>query len=91
MKRSQKELKRLAEKLLAPEDKEPYYLGEKCICNLRELRQNLDAFSEKEAPWAASWIEYLGDKETAQKIRREPSNFKTLVENRYAEIESYFG
>lgn len=91
MGKSKKELERMAKALLAPQGKNPYYLGDRCICNLRELRQNLGAFSEGEAEWVASWIEYLGDGETAQKIRGEPSNLKSIVMNRYAELKPYFG
>lgn len=87
--KDKKELVRLAKKLLAPQEKNPYYLGDKCVCNLRELRQNMDAFSEREAEWIAAWIEYLGDGETAQKIRGEPSNFKSVIINRYAELKTY--
>lgn len=85
------ELERLAKALLAPLGKNPYYLGERCIANLRELRQNLEAFSEREAEWVASWIGYLGDRETEEKIRGEPSNFKSIIVNRYAELKPYLG
>jgi hypothetical protein len=86
MVKSKKELEKLAKKLLAPEGKEPYYLGNRCVCNLRELHQNLYAFSEKEASQIASWIEYLGDKETAREIREVPSHFKLSITKRYAEL-----
>lgn len=87
--KSKGELERLAKALLEPKDKNPYYLGDKCICNLRELRQNIGEFAEEMAPWLANWIEYLGDNDTAQKIRGAPSEFKTIVVKRYAEVRPY--
>jgi hypothetical protein len=59
------ELYRLATSLFDPTGKNPYYLNRSssgdsdmtiAIKNLSELRDNLDVFNEKEAPWLASWI-----------------------------------
>jgi len=90
MGKDKKELEHLAKALLAPEGKNPYCLGDKRICNLKELRQDIGEFTDKMARWVADWIEYLGDRETAQKIRDEPSNFKSIITNRYAELRPYF-
>ncbi|MBI4344288.1 MAG: hypothetical protein HY555_01745 [Euryarchaeota archaeon] len=79
----------LAKKMFDPVKKNPYYLGERAIRNLRELRQNLDLFTEKEAIWVADWLEYLGDPKTAQKIREKRGDFKAIVINRYAELWHY--
>ncbi len=86
-----KELARLANSLFEPVGKEPYYLNQgKAIRNLSELVENLDAFSETEAPWLASWIEYLGDEETAMRIREMPGAFKEVINERYAELQEFF-
>ena len=91
MKKGKEELERLAKALLAPKDKNPYCLGDKRICNLKELRQNMGEFTEEMAPWVADWIEYLGDRETAQEIKSKPSEFKAIVAKRYAEVMPYRG
>ncbi len=79
--------------LLRPADKNPYYLfrGTDCIGinNLTELKDRIDMFMEDEAEWVASWIEYLGDKETADKIRASPSNFKRIIIERYKELSAF--
>ena len=83
----------IASSLLRPAGKNPYYLlrGTDCIAlnNLAELNEKLDLFEEKEAEWVAAWIEYLGDKETADKIRASPSNFKSIVIERYEELRGF--
>ena len=83
----------IASCLLRPAGKNPYYLlrGTDCIAlnNLAELKEKLDLFEEKEAEWVAAWIEYLGDKETADKIRASPSNFKSIVIERYEELRGF--
>lgn len=91
MKKSRGELEHLAKTLLTPRDKNPYCLGDKRICNLKELRQNIGEFTEEMAPWVAAWIEYLGDRETAQEIKSKPSEFKAIVAKRYAEVRPYLG
>lgn len=91
MEKSRRELERLAKALLAPRGKNPYYLGERAIRNLKELRQSMDLFTEREAAWVADWLEYLGDRDTAQEIRGAPSDFKEIVAKRYAEIKPYLG
>ena len=67
---------RIAKMLFRPVEKNPYYHRGQEIKNLRELMDNLDKFTESEAPWIASWIEYLGDGRTAAKIRQAPDKFK---------------
>jgi len=83
----------IASYLLRPAGKNPYYLlrGTDCIVinNLAELKEKLDLFEEKEAEWVAAWIEYLGDKETADKIRASPSNFKSIIIERYKELSAF--
>jgi len=80
----------VASSLLRPVGKNPYYLhiGTDCIAlnNLAELHDRIDMFREDEAKWVASWIEYLGDTETADKIRAAPSEFKIIICARYQEL-----
>ncbi len=59
------------------------------IKNLSALRDNLDLFTEDEAHWLAMWIEYLGDKETAARIRETPGEFKEIILNRYEELREW--
>lgn len=74
------ELSMLAASLFDPVGKNPYYLNRGdisiAIKNITELRDNLDVFTEGASPWLASWIEYLGDKEAADRIRETPGEFK---------------
>jgi hypothetical protein len=83
----------IARCLFRPAGKNPYYLfrGTECITitNLAELKDRIDTFMENEAEWVASWIEYLGDKETADKIRASPSNFKGIIIERYEELSAF--
>ena len=80
----------MAARVFRPVEKSPYYLirGAECISigNFLDLRDELDLFVEAEAGWLASWIEYLGDKETADKIREMPSEFKRIVIERCNEL-----
>ena len=91
------ELSRLATSLFDPAGKNPYYLNRSssgdmtiAIKNLSALRDNLDAFNEEEAPWLAMWIEYLGDKETAERIRETPGEFKKIIAERHEELQEFF-
>jgi len=92
------ELSRLATSLFEPVEKNPYYLnrgsdsGDMTIAikNLSALRDHLDVFTEEEAPWLALWIEYLGDKETAKRIRETPSEFKEIIIGRHDELQEFF-
>ncbi|MEA2074888.1 MAG: hypothetical protein U9O85_04025 [Euryarchaeota archaeon] len=88
------ELSKLATFLFDPVGKNPYYLnrgnGSIAIKNFAELRGNLDAFTEEEAPWLAMWIEYLGDKETAARIRETPGEFKEIIIERHGELQEFF-
>ena len=79
----------IAKKLFKVEDKNPYYLGEQAIKNFEELRGSLDKFTESEAQWVASWIEYLGDAKTAARIRQSPNRFKEIIADRYNELKPY--
>ncbi|RZN37178.1 MAG: hypothetical protein EFT35_06710 [Methanophagales archaeon ANME-1-THS] len=83
----------IATSLLTPAGKNPYYLirGTDCIAinNLAELKDRIDMFMENEAGWVASWIEYLGDKETADKIRATPNEFKGIISARYEELSGF--
>jgi len=82
-------LEGMAKLVFVARDKNPYYLGDKPIKNLEELKQNLDSFSEREADWVAAWIEYLGDSKTAQKIRTSKGNFKKVIMDRYNQLKIY--
>ncbi len=83
----------IASCLLRPAGKNPYYLfrGTDCIAinNLAELQDRIDMFMENEAEWVASWIEYLGDTETADKIRATPNEFKRIISARYEELSGF--
>lgn len=83
------ELAGIAAKLFSPVGKNPYYRGEKAIRNLRELKESLNEFTEKEAQWVASWVEYLGDIKTATKIRQTPSRFREIITARFNELRPY--
>ena len=78
----------IAKNLFKATGKDPYHREDKVISNFEELREGLAEFTESEAPWVASWIEYLGDAETAQKIRAEPSRFKEIITDRYYELKA---
>jgi len=79
--------------LFTPTEKNPYYLfrGTDCIAlnNISELKERIDMLMENEAEWVASWIEYLGDKETADKIREMPPEFKRIIIARYEELSGF--
>lgn len=97
--RKKAELSMLATSLFEPVGKNPYYLNRSsssgdmtiAIKNLSALRDHLDVFTEEEAPWLALWIEYLGDKETAARIRETPSEFKGIIIARHDELRELFG
>ncbi len=88
------ELSKLATSLFNPAGKNPYYLNRGsssiAIKNMAELKDNLDVFTREEAPWLASWIEYLGDKETAARIRETPGEFKAIIIERHEELHEFF-
>jgi hypothetical protein len=83
----------IASCLLRPAGKNPYYLCRGtdwiAINNLAELKDRIDMFMEDEAEWVASWIEYLGDIETADKIRATPNEFKGIISARYEELSGF--
>jgi hypothetical protein len=85
----QQPLKRLARMMFKPRDKNPYIFNGKPLKNLKDLKDYLVAFTGKEALWVASWLEYLGDGETAEHIRKDPAKFKNVVLKRYNELKSY--
>jgi hypothetical protein len=82
-------LKRLARMLFMPRDKNPYVFNGKPLKNLQDLKDYLVAFTGREALWVASWLEYLGDGETAEHIRKKPEKFKKLILKRYKELRPY--
>lgn len=84
-----KELSVIAVNLFSPVGKNPYYRGEKTITNFRELNAGLNDFTENEAQWVASWIEYLGDTNTAASIRKTPSRFRKIIKTRFTELLRY--
>lgn len=86
----EKQLSELAKKLFRPVGKNPYYLKGKAINNLEELARNLGEFTGgEETKWVASWLEYLGDTDTAGKIRGAPNKFKQIITDRYYELRRY--
>ncbi|MEE8167243.1 MAG: hypothetical protein V3T58_00020 [Candidatus Hydrothermarchaeales archaeon] len=82
-------LPKIAEKLFAAGGKKPYHLGDRAIKNFGELKDNLDLFSSGDANWLASWIEYLGDPKTAEKIRDSSDEFKKIILKRYEQLQKY--
>ncbi|MBL7117259.1 MAG: hypothetical protein ISS94_00520 [Candidatus Syntrophoarchaeum sp.] len=88
------ELSMLATSLFAPVGKNPYFLNRGsnsiAIKNITELIANLDVFTEEEALWLASWIEYLGDKEIADRIGETPGEFKEIIAERYDELREFY-
>ncbi|MDI6886389.1 MAG: hypothetical protein QMD22_08635 [archaeon] len=89
-----KEFSKLSSSLFEPVGKNPYYLNRDsdstAIRNLIELRDNLDAFSKEEAHWVASWLEYLGDKELATRLRAMPEKFKEIIVERCNELREFY-
>ncbi len=83
--------KAIARRLFAPRDKKPYVFNGKPLKNMNDLKDYLVAFTGEEAPWVASWLEYLGDKDLARRIRRKPGDFKDLIRKRYRELRPYAG
>jgi len=77
----------LASKLQIADGRNPYYRGDLTIRNIEELDRNLEVFEHHEAPWVADWLEYLGDAETARRIRAEPGRFKKIVRERWTELK----
>jgi predicted DNA-binding antitoxin AbrB/MazE fold protein len=89
-----KEFSKLASSLFEPPGKNPYYLNRgsnsTAIRNLIELRDNLDAFTNGEVHWVASWLEYLGDKEIATRLREMPEKFKEIIMERCNELREFY-
>jgi hypothetical protein len=81
--------KAIARRLFRPEGKSPYVFNGKPLKNLKDLKDYLVAFTGREALWVAAWLEYLGDTETAIRIRRKPREFKDAVLKRYKELKPY--
>jgi hypothetical protein len=75
--------------LFSPRDKNPYIFNGKPLKDLNDLKDYLVAFTGKEALWVASWLEYLGDKELANHIRKKPRDFKDIIIKRYKELRQY--
>jgi len=81
--------KAIARRLFRPEGKNPYVFNGKPLKTFKDLKDYLVAFTGTEALWVASWLEYLGDAETACRIRRRPRDFKGIVLKRYRELKPY--
>ena len=80
-------LGQMASRMYMADGKNPYYRGALSIRNIDELDRNLEVFEHHEAPWVADWLEYLGDAETAKRIRAEPARFKKIVHERWVELK----
>jgi hypothetical protein len=91
VKRDVEDLKEVAKKLFDATGKNAYNLKDMAIKNFEELKNNLDKLTAKEANWVAQWIEYLGDKSTADRIRQAPADFKKIINNRYGQLKSAIG
>lgn len=83
------ELLRIAKSLFRAVGKNPYYHRGQPIRNFGELKDNLDKLTGEEAPWVASWIEYIGDAKTAAMIRQTPDKFKEIITARYEQLKPY--
>jgi len=81
--------RQMAEALFHPTGKSPYYFNGKPLRNIQELADYLEAFSGTEGEWVASWIEYLGDAETARRIMFDTGGFKKIVRDRCKELKKY--
>jgi hypothetical protein len=79
----------IAGRLFSPENKNPYIFNGKPLKNLKDLKDYLVAFTGREALWVASWLEYLGDRELARRIRSRPRDFKEIILKRYMELKPY--
>lgn len=77
-----------AQRLLLADGKNPYFRGDLTIRNIEELDRAIALFEHHEAPWVADWLEYLGDGETAARIRAEPAHFRRIVHDRAAELRA---
>jgi hypothetical protein len=75
--------------LFSPENKNPYIFNGKPLRNLKDLKDYIVAFTGREALWVASWLEYLGDRELARRIRSRPRDFKEIILKRYRELKPY--
>lgn len=85
--RTDPKLDAIATRLFVADGKNPYYKGGIAIHNLDELDRNIALLEHHEAKWVADWLEYLGDAETAKRIRDEPSHFKKIVHERREELK----
>jgi len=76
--------------VFSPVEKNPYYLrrGAACVTieDFSDLKENIEQFVEAEAGWLALWLEYLGDNQTANKIREMPGDLRRIVVERYNEL-----
>jgi hypothetical protein len=79
----------IARRLFSPREKNPYIFNGKPLKDLNDLKDYLVAFTGKEAHWVAAWLEYLGDKELASRIRKKPRDFKDIIAKRYKELKPY--
>jgi hypothetical protein len=86
-------LSQLATALFRPMEKNSYIFNKGstsiAITDLNDLRDNLDSFTVQEALCLASWLDYLGDHETADNIREEPVQFKEIIADRYDELKEF--
>lgn len=83
-------LHEISKKLFEADGKNPYYKDGQVIKNFRELRDNIDNFTTKEAEWIARWVLYLGDKTTASKIIKYKGDFKNIIIKRYNQLEKHY-
>lgn len=83
------QLRETAKRMFNPEDKNPYVFNGKPLKNLQDLKDYLVAFTEREALWVASWIDYLGDHEMAKRIKKHPKKFKSIISDRYKELKRF--
>jgi hypothetical protein len=82
-------MRAIAGRLFRPRDKKPYIFNGKPLKNMKDLKDYLVAFTGREAQWVASWLEYLGDRELARRIRSRPGEFKEIILKRYEELKPY--
>ena len=74
---------------MSPREKNPYMFHGKPLNNLQGAVGLPGGVHRQRGLWVASWLEYLGDSEVADRIRESPTEFKKIVDERYHELKKY--
>ncbi|MBI4361940.1 MAG: hypothetical protein HY558_02070 [Euryarchaeota archaeon] len=84
-------MRETARRLFHPTEREPYYLRDLALRNFDELHEHIGEFTEEQARWVADWVEYLGDPETAKRIRGQTREFRKIIDERHRELARLLG